>query len=84
MCQPDVGGGKYCSRLDYVVPFYGNALKNPPEKESFSGKAYFHCIPLNVEVLAVFQCDCTVLTAPENNTGFRGETGTKIFTCFLG
>lgn len=64
--------------------FYGNILKNTPEKGSFAGRTYFHCIPLNVEVLAVFQCDCTVPTAPENNTGFWGETGTKIFMCFLG
>lgn len=67
-----------------MVAFYGNVLKNPPDKESFSGRAYFHSTPLNVEILAVFQCDCTVLTATENNAGFRGETGTKIFMFFLG
>lgn len=67
-----------------MVSFYGNVLKNTSEKGSFPGRAYFRYIALSVEVLPVFQCDCTVLTAPENNTGFWGETGTKIFTCFLG
>lgn len=62
--------------------FYGQVIKNPLENESFPGRACCHPVPLKVEVLALFQCDCILLTAPENSTGSGGETGTKIFTCF--
>lgn len=63
-----------------MVHSYGKVIKNPPENESFPGRAYFHPIPPKVEVLALFQRHCTLLTAPEKS--FGGETGTKIFTCF--
>jgi len=75
-------GGKHCSQSDFVVRSYGKVIKNSPENESFPGRACFHPIPPKVEVLAFFQHDCTLLTNPENNAGFGGETGTKIFTCF--
>lgn len=65
-----------------MIRSYGKVIKNPPETESFPGRADFHPIPLKVEVLAVFQRDCTLLSAPENNIGFGDEIRTKILICF--
>lgn len=96
-CLPHVGGEEeeelnylyvsaWCVRREtlLLVGSCGSFLWKCFKESTRQGKFFRKGTPLNVEILAVFQCDCTVLTAPENNAGFRGETGTKIFMFFLG
>ena len=73
-------GGKHSSRLDDVVPPCGKVRKHSAEKESFAGRACLHPMPCRGGGSGFAPMQLQYRQRLHNNTGFGGETGSKMFS----